>query len=585
MIESDTEQESGQFEINEESGQSDEQQESEQFNIAEELRVDSARSEEVKFLHGDTNLPMFNFKDCGDCDLVSILLNPKVAIVCKHVPLRCEKNASFLIDTRSLKHPNDWKSDEIGSHHNLGLVSKGYFDISDEVCFLSKSRPSRRTGNTVQLKKSYWTHSVHRDFHRRSYELWSRDGKRGRYVLVQYLFDYEEHPVISKPHGNSKSTKGFARSEASTLQKIKAKTQIKGPSQVYDEVFEEAGGMLTFESLGDIPKSRKQVENVKYNSRPQRSKDELYDLVEKAKVEPKPYIRRLQLTPEPACILASEQQIYDVQRFCTSKTQRPSVFCVDTTFNIGDYNVTATTYKHPMLIDEKYGRHPTMLGPCMLHMRRKQESYNFLASSLVSIEQELSNVLATGSDRDAALRKGMKPFFPLATWLWCKKHVEDDVTRKLFDLRIGELERKEFFLDIFGSDVRKEMGLVDSSSPEEFDSRLDSLYPVWVQREMDSRGVSREATIEFYSYFLTYIATDMKTTMIKPFREKVGLGENFFLDNDPESINDRIKKRKGKGSRKLPRADCVDLLQQLSQEQQRNAERALIKEGPYRLST
>ena len=97
MIESDTEQESGQFEINEESGQSDEQQESEQFDIAEELRVDSARSEEVKFLHGDTNLPMFNFKDCGDCDLVSILLNPKVAIVCNHVPLRCEKNAPFLI--------------------------------------------------------------------------------------------------------------------------------------------------------------------------------------------------------------------------------------------------------------------------------------------------------------------------------------------------------------------------------------------------------------------------------------------------------------------------------------------------------
>ena len=83
---------------------------------------------------------------------------------------------------------------------------------------------------------------------------------------MQYLFDYEEHPVISKAHGNSKSTKGFARSKASTLQKIKAKTQIKGPSQVYDEEFEEAGGMLTFESLGGTPKGRKQVENVKYNS-------------------------------------------------------------------------------------------------------------------------------------------------------------------------------------------------------------------------------------------------------------------------------------------------------------------------------
>lgn len=52
---------------------------------------------------------------------------------------------------------------------------------------------------------------------------------------------------------------------------------------MYDEVFEEAGGMIAFESLADIPKGRKQVENSKYNSRPQKSKDELYDLVEKSK--------------------------------------------------------------------------------------------------------------------------------------------------------------------------------------------------------------------------------------------------------------------------------------------------------------
>ena len=90
-----------------------------------------------------------------------------------------------------------------------------------------------------------------------------------------------------------------------------------------------------------------------------------------------------------------------------------------------------------MLTDVKYGGHPTMLGPCMLHMKRKQESYNFLASSLVSIDNELSNIVAIGSDRDAALRKGIQPCFPIATWLSCKKHVEDDVTRKLLELRIG----------------------------------------------------------------------------------------------------------------------------------------------------
>ena len=449
--------------------------------------------------------------------------------------------------------------------------------VSNEVCFLSKSRPPRSTAATVQLKKNYWTHHIHSDFKRRSFELWSSQGKRGRYVIVQYEFEDEQHPLSNAPHGNAKSNKPFARSKASTVEKIKVRTLTKGPSQVYDEVFEEAGGMIAFECLADIPKGRKQVENLKYNSRPQKSKDELYDLVEKSKAESKPYIRRIQLTPEPACILATEQQIKDVKRFCKSNTQTPSVFCVDTTFNIGHFYVTATTYKHLLLTDAKYGSHPTMLGPCMLHMRQnKSHSISWHHRSLVSLEEEFSNVLAIRSDRDAALRKGMKSFFPLATRLSCKKHVEDDVARKLDDLRVGDLDKKEFLLDIFGSDARKEMGLIDASSSQEFDARLESLYPVWVKREMEARGLSKEATTEFYPYFLTNVATDMKPTMIESVREKVGLGENFFYDNDPESINDRMKKRKGKGSRNLAWTECVDLLQSLSEEQERNAERALL---------
>ena len=85
----------------------------------------------------------------------------------------------------------------------------------------------------------------------------------------------------------------------------------------------------------------------------------------------------------------------------------------------------------------------------MLHIRRTQDSFNFLVSSLVSIEEEFSNVLAIGSNRDAAL----------AMWLSHKKHMEDDVTQKLNDLHGRDLEKKEFLLDIFGSDEQKEMGL------------------------------------------------------------------------------------------------------------------------------
>ena len=278
----------------------------------------------------------------------------------------------------------------------MGCVSIGFFETSEEVCFIAKSRPPRSAQAVVQLKKTHWTQSIRKDFKRRSYELSTGQEKRGRYILLRYESNEKEHPVRKKPHGNAKSSKPFARTKASTLQKIKAKSLCKGPSQVYDEVFEEANGVLGFESLGDIPQGRKQVENVKFNSKPvpRRPKDELCDLVKKSKLESKPYIRILRVTPKPACILAAEQQIKDLKRFCTSNTLTPSVFCVDPTFNIGDYYVTATTYKHLILTDVKYGGHPTMPGPCMLHMKRKQESHNFLASSLVYIDNELSIIVA-----------------------------------------------------------------------------------------------------------------------------------------------------------------------------------------------
>ena len=314
---------------------------------------DSDQGQEVKF----------NWMDCEDDEEIAlILLNPTRETVCKKLPLKCQQNASFLIDTRSLKHPNDWKSGDLKPFHNVGCVSKGFFDVSDEVCFLSKSRPPRSTATTVQLKKNYWTHQIHSDFKHRSFKLWSTQGKNGRYIIVQYEFEDEQHPISNVPHSEAKSNKPFARSKASTAQKTKVKSLTKGPSQVYDEVFEEAGGVIAFESLADIPKGE-------CNSWLDKSKNELYDLVEKSKSESKPYIRRIQLAPEPAYILATEQQIKDVRRFCTSNTQTPLVFCVDTTFNIGHFYVTATTYKHLLLTDAKYGSHPTMLGLCMLHMR------------------------------------------------------------------------------------------------------------------------------------------------------------------------------------------------------------------------
>ena len=100
--------------------------------------------------------------------------------------------------------------------------------------------------------------------------------------------------------------------------------------------------------------------------------------------------------------------------------------------------------------------------------------------------------------------------------------MEDDVILKLKDLHIGDLKRKEFLLDIFDSDARKEVGLMDAFTPTEFDIMLDSLHPVWKKREINARVLLKEESTEFYPYFLMNTSLDMKTRMIRSVRENVG---------------------------------------------------------------
>lgn len=82
------------------------------------------------------------------------------------------------------------------------------------------------------------------------------------------------------------------------------------------------------------------------------------------------------------------------------------------------------------------------------------------------------------------------------------------------DLGIGLFHEKLFLEDIFGSEAKKELGLVDATSRDEFDAILESLYPVWTKRELEARQLASEDSTLFYSYFLHLIAEDMKGMMI-----------------------------------------------------------------------
>ena len=84
----------------------------------------------------------------------------------------------------------------------------------------------------------------------------------------------------------------------------------------------------------------------------------------------------------------------------------------------------------------------------------------------------------------------------------CFKHVEDDIKRKLNSLAIKDPLQSEFLDDIFENKEGKEKGLVDAAdSNADFDVQLESLYPVWNEREKVARKLSEDDEPEFFNYF------------------------------------------------------------------------------------
>ena len=112
----------------------------------------------------------------------------------------------------------------------------------------------------------------------------SADSKPLDCILLQYLFDGEEQPISQPPHVSPSANKPYRRSASSTRSKIINKLKEgKQVSEVYDEVVEQQGGLLSVNSLGCIPKGRQEISNVKravVRETTELRKDEMVGLVE-----------------------------------------------------------------------------------------------------------------------------------------------------------------------------------------------------------------------------------------------------------------------------------------------------------------
>lgn len=136
----------------------------------------------------------------------------------------------------------------------------------------------------------------------------------------------------------------------------------------------------------------------------------------------------------------------------------------------------------------------------------------------------------------------------------------------------------ETLKDVFGSIEDGEKGLVDSGNSVNFDERLQVLKAVW--------------NPEFWDYFGTYVADDMKVGMAPEIRRIIGLKDDFYNDNALEcqnfpykqKIEAKKEKEPGVKTSECSWVEAIEIYKTMLQEARNNIKRAVIGKGPFQLA-
>ena len=205
--------------------------------------------------------------------------------------------------------------------------------------------------------------------------------------------------------------KPFVRTDPSTLHKLKELQKTNSAKRAIFSATQEKGGVVKSKAVGDLPRNRKQVYNIHSQAKPDNN-DPLLSVMAMCKEsygkDSNPFVRLVTSAPEPMCVLCTNSQLFDLERFCT-RNDNFSPLTVDPTFDLGDFSVTVTCYHHLLLESRQNStKSPVMLGPMLVHRRKLFSTY---ASSSVSLRPGLSKLRSYGTDGEETLHQAFASQF------------------------------------------------------------------------------------------------------------------------------------------------------------------------------
>ena len=412
-----------------------------------------------------------------------------------------------------------------------------------------------------------------------------RDEELLNRCIVQYHFTGDEHEVLVRPHGNSKRSESYIRTMPSTLKELTEVASEKTPKPAVHSISSHRGDVIGASSAGSLPRNERQVKNIRRKIKGSSgSLDPLHSVMMMCKDTMKDFVRAVTGAPDYMVFLGLDRTLDNLVRFCSDSQSsiQPVVLTFDPTFSLGEFDVTVSTYKHPLIVfrepTEHTARHPSLIGPVLIYQRKQFVNYHYFTSTLVAFRPALRHLHAFGTDGEQALVQACRSQFSNAIHLRCWLHFKDNLRNKLErDLHLSKDVAQEFISDIIGKVSSLERGLLDAEDEEVFTAQLHSLEEVWNKRE--SKSTKQKAV--FYDWFLEHHANTVKDSMLYDVRRSAGLGNPPlpYYTNAVESMNSLLKLRTDFKKQELTVFICK--LKELVENQFAEVDKAVAGIGDY----
>ena len=285
-------------------------------------------------------------------------INARTDPIARDPPFRPEDDCIFIVHEESLNAYQDIISDGNETWTAGAGPKYSYFIKREGELTAVPKEKYEEDDEGYHFSRQVWTCGAAGDF-KRVY-IRPRDNSC-TFSLLQYYYTGDSHSFEPKPHGNRKhGTAQYNR----TFESVKSTSKKLDRPSATTEYKNNYEALLITTNPSSLPSGLKQIRNMTQASQPT---DNIVGLQEKCKKESShPAIRFiLEIPPVPSFFisLAIKRQLDDLKRFCTDP-KRFSVLGIDTMFNVGDFYVTAITYRHLVLRSRSanIGTHPVMLG-------------------------------------------------------------------------------------------------------------------------------------------------------------------------------------------------------------------------------